>query len=222
VGDVAQLPIFGIDLDRGQSVGLPEVVRRRWDGRFSIDPFGADPQLQDAFAPLVLRIAPVRVVGAKNIPTTGPALLVSNRGLGVFEPTAISVAVRTERGRRLRIVGAPEIPVLGDLLRKFGSVGNYPGDLAALLRAGHLAALPLGLNWLRHGGGLAPTDMLLAALGYPVIPVLVRPGGPFGLPITPWRVIIGDPITVGDVGDRDPLSAAELAEAIREAVHALA
>jgi len=28
-----------------------------------------------AFAPLVLRIAPVRVVGAKNIPTAGPALL---------------------------------------------------------------------------------------------------------------------------------------------------
>ena len=35
----------------------------------------------------------------------GPALLVTNRGLGVLEPTALSVAVRKECGRRLRIVG---------------------------------------------------------------------------------------------------------------------
>lgn len=221
MGEVALLPTFGIDLDRSQRVGVVEVLRRRLDGRFSIDPFGADPQLQDALAPVVVRIAPVRVIGPKNIPATGPALMVSNRGLGVFEPTALSVAVRTECGRRLRIVGAPDLPMLGDLLRKFGSIGNYPSDLGALLRAGHLAALPLGLNWLRHGGGAPPTDMLVAALGYPVIPVLIRPGGPFGLPATPWRITVGEPIAVGEVGERDPLSAAELAEAIREAVHAL-
>ena len=68
---------------------------------------------------------------------------------------------------------------------------------------------------------MAPTDLLVAALGYPVIPVLVRPGGPLGLPLTPWKVTIGVPIHIGSVGDRDPLSAAELAEAVREAVHAL-
>lgn len=222
MGDVATLPVFGVDLEHAQSVDVIEVVRRRLDGRFSVDPFGADPQLQDALAPLVLRLVPVRVEGADHIPAAGPALLVSNRGLGVLEPTAISVTVRKERGRRLRVVGAPEFPVLGDLFRKFGSIGNYPGDLGALLRAGHLAALPLGVSWLRSGAGVAPTDMLVAALGYPVVPVRVRPGGPLGLPITPWRVTIGEPIRVGNAGDRDPLSAAELAEAVREAVHALA
>lgn len=221
MGEVSALPLFGVDLDHGQEVGAAEVVRRRLDGRFSIDPFGADPQLQDLLAPVVQRLTPVRVTGAERIPATGPALLVSNRGLGVLEPTAVSVAVRKESGRRLRVVGAPEVPILGDLLRKFGSISNYPGDLGAVLRAGHLAVLPLGVNWLRTGGGVPPTDMLVAALGYSVIPVSVGPGGPLGLPITPWRVNFGEPIRVGNVGDRDPLSAAELAEAVREAVHSL-
>ena len=104
-------------------------------------------------------------------PRDGPALLVTNRGLGVLEPTALSVAVRQECGRRLRVVGTTELPVVGDVLRKLGSVGAYPGDLGALLRAGHLAALPLGVTWRRTGGGVPPTELLVAALGYPVIPV---------------------------------------------------
>jgi hypothetical protein len=62
----------------------------------------------------------------------------------------------------------------------------------------------------------------VAALGYPVIPVRVRPGGPFGMPLTPWRVHVGAPLVVGRIGDRDPLEAAELAEAVREAVGRLA
>ena len=222
MGELAALPMFGVDLDKTQTVAPVDVVRRHLDGRFSIDPFGADPQLQDLFAPVFLRVVPVRAEGMHHIPPTGPALLVSNRGLGVLEPTALTVAVRKVCARRLRIVGTPEIPIVGDALRKLGSVGNYPADLGALLRADHLATLPLGVNWLRAGVGMAPTDMLVAALGYPVIPVLVRPGGPFGLPLLPWKVTIGAPIVVGAIGDRDPLSAAELAEAVREAVHALA
>lgn len=222
MGEVAALPMHETDLDRVQGIGSSNVFRQRFRGEYAIDPFGADPQLQDLVAPVVTRLAPVRVRGGEHIPEHGPALFVSNRGLGILEPTALSVAVRQQRGRRLRVVGAPELPVIGDLLRKFGSISNYPGDLGAVLRAGHLAALPLGLTWLRTGGGLAPTDVLVAALGSPVIPVLVRPGGPFGLPVTPWKVTIGEAIRVGAVGDRDPLSAAELAEAVREAVQGLA
>lgn len=222
MGEISALPTFGVDLDRAQHVAGTHLIRQRFHGQYAIDPFGADPQLQDLLAPVVTRLAPVRVTGASHIPEHHPALFVSNRGLGVLEPTALSVAVRQERGRRLRVVGAPEVPVLGDLLRKFGSVSNYPSDLRAVLRAGHLAVLPLGVTWLRTGSGVAPTDLLVAALGYPVIPVLVRPGGPLGLPLTPWKVVIGTPIRVGEIGDRDPLSAAELAEAAREAVQSLA
>ena len=222
MGELSALPSFGVDAERAQDVGAFDVLRRRFDGRFSVDAFGADPQLQDLVALVVRRLIPVRSTGVEHIPSSGPALFVSNRGSGVLEPTALSVAVRQESGRRLRVVGTPEVPLVGDVLRKFGSINNYPGDLAAVLRAGHLAALPLGVNWLRTGGGVAPTDMLVAALGYSVVPVFVGPGGPFGLAIGAWRVTFGAPITVGHIGDRDPLSAAELAEAARDAVHELA
>jgi hypothetical protein len=221
VAEPAALAGFGGDADRAEDVAALDVLRRRFDGRYLVDPFGADPQLQDLIAPIVSRTTPVRVNGAEHLPENGPALLVTNRGLGVLEPTALSVAVRQECGRRLRIVGTIELPVLSDLLRKLGSVGAYAGDLGALLRAGHLAALPLGVTWRRTGGGVPPTELLVAALGYPVIPVRVRPGGPLGLPLAPWRVTIGAPVRVGSVGDRDPLSAAELAEAVREAALAL-
>jgi hypothetical protein len=218
VAEVATLAGFGGDPDRTQSANVVDVIRRRINGRYVIDPFGADPQLQDLVAPVFSRTIAVRVTGAEHVPSAGPALLVTNRGLGVLEPTALSVAVRQECGRRLRIVGTIEVPVVSDLLRKLGSVGAYPDDLGALLRAGHLAALPLGVTWRRTGGGVPPTEILVAALGYPVVPVRVRPGGPLGLPLTPWRVHFGAPFQVGAIGDRDPLSTAELAEAVREAV----
>lgn len=218
MAELASLAGFGGDTDKVQQVGVVDVVRRRWNGRYVVDPFGADPQLQDLVAPLFARTVPVRVTGVEHLPAEGPALLVTNRGLGVLEPTALSVAVRQECGRRLRIAGTIELPLVSDLLRKLGSVGAYPGDLGALLRAGHLAALPLGVTWRRTGGGVPPTEILVAALGYPVIPVRVRPGGPLGLPLTPWRVHVGAALQVGVIGDRDPLTAAELAEAVREAV----
>jgi hypothetical protein len=218
VAEVATLAGFGGDPDKAQQADVVDVIRRRINGRYIVDPFGADPQLQDLVAPLFSRTVPVRVTGAEQLPAEGPALLVTNRGLGVLEPTALSVAVRQECGRRLRVVGTIELPVLSDFLRKLGSVGAYPGDLGALMRAGHLATLPLGVTWRRTGAGVPPTELLVAALGYPVIPVRVRPGGPVGLPLTPWRVHCGAPIVVGSMGDRDPLSAAELAEAVRAAV----
>jgi hypothetical protein len=126
-----------------------------------------------------------------------------------------------QAGRRPN-VGAPDVPVLGDLMRKLGGVMAYPGDVGALLRAGHLAAVPLGSTWLRTAGGTPPLPLLVPALGYPVIPVAVTPGGPFGLPLRPWRVVVGEALAVRSRrGSRDPLAAAELAEAAREAVSAL-
>ena len=77
----------------------------------------------------------VRVTGGEHLPAVGPALLVTNRGLGVLEPTALSVAVRQECGRRLRILGTIGLPVVGDALRKLGSVDADPGDLGEIGRA---------------------------------------------------------------------------------------
>lgn len=219
VSNVTPLPVYGVDTDRTQNTDLITVVRRRFEGRYPVDPFGADPQLQDLLAPFITSSVRVQVLYPERLPESGPAVLVSNRGLGVFEPAALAVALRQESGRRLRVIGAPDVPVLGDLMRKLGAVMSYAGDLAALLRAEHVAALPLGPTWLRTGTGTPPIQLLVAALGYPVIPVAIRPGGPFGLPIRPWRIIVGEPLPVRAIrGSGDPLAAAELAEAARDGV----
>jgi hypothetical protein len=69
---------------------------------------------------------------------------------------------------------------------------------------------------------MPPIQLLVAALGYPVIPLAVRPGGPLGLPLRPWRVAVGEPLSVrASLGSGDPLAAAELAEAAREEVQRL-
>lgn len=212
---------FGLDDDRiGKAESPLAALRRRLDGRYPRDPFGLDPHLQDMVSPLFSLVARVEVHGGEHIPARGPALLVSNRGVGLLEPAALGVAVRQACGRRLRIVGTPDMPVLGDAFRSVGGIPAYPSDVAAVLRAGHLAAVPLGPTWLRTGAGTPPLELLLAATGFPVVPVAVVPGGPLGLPLRPWRIVVGPAIvTAGDPDD--PLEAAELAEAARSGVRGL-
>ena len=237
-------PNYGVDADRVLTTDSPvAALRRRFDGRYAVDELGGDPHMMDVVAPLGAAIR-VRVDHADRLPRMGPALLVANRGLGLLEPVVLVVAVRRAIGRRLRVVGAPGLPVIGPALNKLGAVGSRPDDVAAVLRAGHVAAAPLAPTWLRAGrGGVRlrrpppqenaparstrdvgepPRPLLVATLGYPVIPVVVKPGGPFGVPVRPWRVIVGEPLLPpAGTGPDDQLAAAELAEAVRDAVRAL-
>jgi hypothetical protein len=191
-------------------------------GRYPIDPFGLDPQLCDAGAPIVEALVRVRVDGAERLPDAGPAVFVMNRGLGVLEPTALSLAVRRHVGRRLRVVGTPALPFVGGFLRRLGSVNASPDDVSACLRAGHLMAVPLAPTWLRSGAGTPPLNLMQAVMGYTVFPVAVIAGGPFGTAINPWRVRIGSHIALdGSYAVGDPLGAAELAESARVAVDGL-
>jgi len=217
------LPNYGIDADRVLSTdGLLSAARRRFDGRYAIDQFGGDPHLMDLVARVPAALIRVDVEGAEHLPRSGPALLVANRGFGVIEPLVLGLAIRRAAGRRLRVVGAPEVPLIGPAARKLGAVGYRPDDIAALLRAGHLAAAPLGLTWLRAGAGEAPRAMIAATLGFPVVPVALRPGGPLNLAIRPWRVVVGEPLLPPpDTRPDDQLAAAELSEQVRDAVRAL-
>ncbi len=214
---------YGLDADRtSDPEGLFDAVRRRLGGRYPIDPFGLDPQLCDASAPIVDTLLRVRVEGAHRVPETGPAVFVMNRGLGVLEPTALALAVRRQVGRRLRVVGTPGVPFLGGLLRRLGSVSGSPDDLGACLRAGHLVAVPLAPTWLRSGAGTPPLRLVQAMMGWTVLPVAVIPGGPFGTAIAPWRILVGEHIALdSSYAAGDPLGAAELAEEARAAVDAL-
>jgi hypothetical protein len=224
-GATKVVPNYGIDADRVLGLDTPVAwARRRFEGRFAVDEFGGDPHMMDLFAPIPGAAIRIDVEHRERIPRTGAALLVSNRGLGVVEPLVLGLAVRRGAGRRLRIVGAPEVPLLGPFMRKLGAIGYRPGDVAAVLRAGHLAGAPLGMTWLRSGAGEPPRPLVAATLGFPVVPVAIRPGGPFGLPIgvwpaAPWRVVVGEPLLppAGTPPD-DQLAAAELGEQVREAV----
>ncbi len=211
------------DDDRVRPLESPlAFARRRFDGQFEIDAFGGDAQLMDLTGLVVARAVRVEVEHSERLPRIGGALLVANRGLGIVEPAALAVAVRLAVGRRLRVIGAPDAPVLGDVFRKIGAVGYRADDVAALLRAGHLAAAPLASTWLRSGAGAPPRELLAAILGYPVVPAAVLPGGPGPLPIRPWRVIIGPVVeTTTDAVSGDSLAGAELAERTGAAVNRL-
>jgi hypothetical protein len=213
---------FVDDADRVSPIGAPwSALARRVAGRFARDPFGLDPQLADLVTPLARLLVPVDVDGAEHV-GRGGATLVMNRGFGVFEPSALAVAIADACGRRVRTVGAPGVAGLGDVARRFGAIAASVPDVGAALRAGHLVVLPLGLTWFRTGAGTPPLELVQALRGHPVHPVAVRPGGPFNLALRPWQVRIGAPLTVDDsYADGDPLAAADLAEAARAAVDAL-
>lgn len=209
-----------LEVDRiNEVVPLLDAVRRRVDGRYPIDPFGYDPHLVDLVTPFFAAALRVEVMDGRNLPTSGPAVLVANRGFGVAEPAVLGIAVRRTVKRRLRIVGAPALPALGGIARRLGAISASAPDLRACLSDGHLVAVPLAPTWLRSGAGIPPRSLMLAMTHVPIIPVAVTPGGPFGLALRPWRVRIGSLVTLPDPYDPDdPLAAARFAEAVRDSV----
>jgi 1-acyl-sn-glycerol-3-phosphate acyltransferase len=211
---------YGLDVDRVMDVEpCMQTVKRRIGGRYPVDPFGLDPQLADLATPLVNAIVRVSVTGAEHVPHDGGAVLVANRGFGVFEPAAVAVAVRRASGRRTRVIGAPPAPFIGGFFRRLGAISASPRDLATCLRAGHLVAVPLAPTWVRTGAGAPPLPLMQAMTRAPAIPVAVTPGGPLGSAIRPWRVRFGAAVTLEQPHDPgDPLGAARLAEAVRDAV----
>lgn len=199
-----------------------DVLRRRIDGGYALDAYGADPQLQDLLAPAVGQVVRYEINGAEHIPSIGGATLVANRGYGLAEPFVLAMAVRDAVGRRLRIEGAPPVPVLREFAYKFGALGYHVDDVRSALHAGHLVALPLSPTLWRTGAGTPPRELMLACTGAPMIPVAIKPGGPFGLALRPWQVLVGEPITIPkSAGTGDPLAAAELGDRVRRSVRAL-
>jgi len=214
---------FGLDTDHSSAPEpIGPALRRRLGGRYPIDPFGFDPHLCDLLYPAVSGLVRVAVSGAEHVPTDGGAVIVANRGFGIAEPAALAVAVRRATGRRLRVVGAPALPIAGSALRRLGAIASSYEDLSAALRVGHLVAMPLAPTWMRTGAGMPPLALMQATTHTPVIPAAVVPGGPFGTALKPWRVRFGDLVRLDEpYAPDDPLTAARFAEAVREAVSGL-
>lgn len=216
----APVPNYGIDADRVlERDGLVDAARRRWDGRYAVDEFGGDPHLQDLLLVPVAGRVPVRVHDGARLPRSGPALLIANRGLGLVEPIVLAGAVQRETGRRLRIAGLANPPLVSMLAHKLGGISRRAGDVAAVLRAGHLAAAPLARSWSVIGTGEAPRALIAATLGFPLLPVAILPEGPAGVPLRGWSVRVGETLAPAEGAEAgDPLAAAELSEAVRSSI----
>ncbi len=212
-----------LDPDR---IARPEApwtaLRRRLSGRYPVDPFGLDPQIADLCTPVFEAAVRVHLSGGEHVPSTGPAVIVSNRGFGVVEPAALGVAVERASGRRLRVVGAPDLAFVGMATRRLGAISGSGPDVAAALHAGYLVGIPLAPTWLRTGAGDAPHAVARALTLAPIIPAAVRPVGRFGGVIGSWAVTFGPMVTLADPYDpNEPLAAARFTEAMRRAVGAL-
>jgi hypothetical protein len=215
---------FGFDLEHFSSPQpVHRALERRISGRYPVDEYGLDPQLCDLLLLVARGALHVQVEGGERIPREGPAVLVANRGLGVLEPFVLGVAVAAISGRRLRAVGAFGRGPLRGLWRRLGAVGGNPVDLRGLLRMGHLVSVPLGPTWLRTQAGPPRLELCAAMLGYTVHPVAISQAGPFPTGIGPlWSVRVGAHVALDDTYERgDPLGAAELGEAARDAVQAM-
>jgi len=213
---------YGIDLDRVGAAGTPTGwLRRRIRGRFPIDPFGGDPMLADTFDPAIERLFTFETEGDAVIPEIGAATIVTSRRFGRADARVVRAVVREARRRRPRIVGYPDVPVLGSAFRRLGSVRFRGDDLAVVLRSGHIAVVPLAPT-SRGRVGASSVPVLWGSVGFPVIPAVVHGGvpGPTGVAMGHHRVTFGAPLDL-DLVARDPLSGAELAAAARDAVQAL-
>lgn len=194
------------------------LVARRLRGDFEIDEWGADADLVDLLSPLASPFVRVTVEGASHIPAEGPAVLVANRRVGVLEPFVLLRGVREATGRRARFLGVPDIAPVGPMLRRLGGAVNRPDELASLLRAGHLTALPLGPGYRKplRAGALRPEAIAPAlTMDVPVLPAAIVGGEITGR----WDVLIGPPVSRST--SRGPLALAELADEARSAVQAL-
>jgi hypothetical protein len=212
-----------LDIDRIAQLEPPwTAIRRRFAGRYPVDPFGLDPQIADLTVPVFEAAVRVRLAGGEHVPATGPAVIVSNRGFGLMEPAALGIAVQRACGRRLRVVGAPALPFLGTAMRRLGAISSSGPDVAAALRAGHLVGIPLAPTWLRIGAGDAPHAVARALTLAPIVPAAIRPVGRFGAMFGSWEVTFGPLVTLADPYDPDdPLAAARFTEAMRRAVGTL-
>lgn len=185
-------------------------------GTWTVDPWGFDPGAYDLAARAGRLRWAVRVEDAEHVPSSGPALLVVNRRFGLSEPAVVAMGVHEASRRRVRPVGIPDVPVLGEVLRRLGGVLDAPAEIRGLLRAGKVVAVPCSRQpFHARVPGLLRAGAVRAALdaGAPVLPVAVR-GNELGLA---WHVRVGAPVARPVGEDLDAVAIAH-ADAVRDAL----
>lgn len=185
-----------IDLESLQEVvslayRTSEVRSAHRKGRYQVDDFGFDREWTETLLPifrlLYRRYWRVETTGVHVVPSTGPALLVSNHaGVLPYDGAMIRVAVyeATERHARALIASwFGGLPVLSWFLRRTGQTLGHPDDSVRLLRTGELVLVfPEGVKGtgkpfseryrLRRFGRGGFAEVALRT-GVPIIPISV-------------------------------------------------
>ena len=133
-------------------------ARSRLTGDYAVDEFGFDPEFTTTIflpllRPLVQSWFRVEVRGGENLPTEGPALLVSNHaGTLPLDGLILHAVVYDQIARHVRMLGADLIfktPFIHDLARKTGTTLACQEDAERLLAADQLVAVfPEGFKGL--------------------------------------------------------------------------
>lgn len=190
-------------------------LAQRVAGSYTVDAWGLDPDWHRAAVRLgSLRYA-VRVAGERRIPAEGPTMVIVNRSLTLTAPIVAAIGIARTSGRAARLVGVPDVAVVGAALRRVGAVLAHPDEVASLLRAGELVVVPL--QWRAMYGGMAgglDLGMASAALdtGATVLPSVAR-GHEWS---RTWHYTIGTALEVARAAGREP--AVDLAEAARASI----
>jgi 1-acyl-sn-glycerol-3-phosphate acyltransferase len=189
---ITDAELAGLDPERGDRSWWA-LLARRMAGTFMVDPWGFDPDLTQALAPLAHLRWRTDVEGAEFVPEVGGALCVHVHRADPLDTLLVAAALSDASGRPCRFAGVPDVAPVGPLLRRLGGVPSGVDDLRALLRAGEVVAVGAGFD-PRHpfGVGRVPEGSLRVALaaGAPVVPVAVR-----GLvPARHRRLVVGDPV----------------------------
>lgn len=198
-------------------MSLAGTLRRRWDGDFTVDPWGLDRDLVWLLSPVFSLRWGIDVEGADAVPEDGPVVLVLNRRVGLSEPFVVARGVRLATGRFVRTVATPDVAPVGPLLRRLGGVLDRPDEIRGLLRAGEIVAVASDRSLRRERVGPVDPGSLAPALDAAavVLPVAVS-GRELG---RRWRVRVGAPLA--HPAGRGPGAAAALADGARLAVQAL-
>ncbi len=200
--------------------GLPGAVQRRLSGKFAVDSWGRDEDVDDIAHRLATVVLRVHIDSSELIPQHGPVVIVANRGIGFGELVALRTAIAQVVGRRPRFVGVPDVSVIGPAMRRLGGVAAHPAELGALLRNEELVLMPLSRQWRPGRAGRISAELLAPAMhrGATVLPAAVVGSESIGR----WRVAIGSPLELPTgVRARTPLGAAELAERAQTGVQIL-
>ena len=194
--------------------GLREQLRRRAAGEYIVDAWGLDPEVHDASVRALRVRWNVTVEGVEHIPTSGPALLLVQRRVGLSELAVVATGIRSATERRVRSGGVPGVTWFEAALRRAGAVFAHPDEIAGLLRDEHVVALGLRPTPLGGRPGAVDPALVIPALAQdvPILPVAAH-GNEFA---HRWTVEIGAPIELPHVGGR--IAAVEHVERARDEI----